>query len=106
MYIVRWQRALFRKELQFIKPGAILFLTKTLYWIARYMFDPNHYRESELAPLVKEVKISEPGYEIPMAQTYHPQAHRDLASLREARRKAVEYLMANLSATAQPSAAD
>jgi hypothetical protein len=95
-HILRWQRALFRKELQFIKPGAILFLTGSKHWIAPQMFDPGRYREYELAPGATIVEITEPNYKIPMVQTYHPGARMDLQFLREARLKAVDYLMTSL----------
>lgn len=93
MEVVRWQLDLFRAEMEYIKPDAIVFLTGSTHWVMDHMFKGRHRLRTK-----DEFKIVEiDDLEIPMIQTFHPGAARFKgAAVNEVRSKAVEFLKSEL----------
>ena len=86
MAVVRWQRNLFRAELEHVSPDGILFLTGDLHWVAKHMFDGHRLIPREGFEIVQIE-----GLDIPMAKTWHPNA-RKWRSVVDARAAAISYL--------------
>lgn len=92
MAVIAWQRDLFVAELAYIRPDAILFLTGGMHWILDHLLEGYSAREQGDFRVVEAA-----GYDIPMAQTWHPNARKDTDLIASARSEAAAYLMSKLS---------
>lgn len=94
MQVVRWQKDLYLAMLKFAKPKAILFMTGSLHWVIKHIFDG--YVESTVgAEDANYVRCSAESFDIPMAQVNHPNA-RSISNLKAKREFAVAYLKEEL----------
>ena len=95
-----WQRLLFRQELAYISPDAILIMSESQQWLLGLMFGLQNVRRVSMGGW-RQIHIE--GLDIPIAQTYHPDAYqvpRDRLS--QARHDAATYLLDCLERRGRP----
>lgn len=102
-----WQTNLFFKELKYVSPDAILFLTGIQQWAVNRMYENINlqvtYHNQAMVNGNATWRIVEiPGLDIPMAQTYHPNAHPPGIDVPQARYEAATYLLDCLEGRGRP----
>ena len=105
--VADWQAALFFQELKYIAPDAILFLTGDQRWVLKRMYERLHvpvaYHDRGIVNGHATWRIVDiPGLDIPMTQTYHPNAHPPGIDVQQARQDAASYLLDCLERRGRP----
>ncbi len=93
-----WQSQLFREEMQYVAPDAILFLTGGEHYFLSHMYPPAG--PFNAAGHWQPITIN--GLDIPAAWTHSPYAHLPADALFQARQDAANYLLDRLEERGRP----
>ena len=98
MAVINWQAELFRAEMKYINPDAILFMTGGQHWVLSHMYPP----AGPFNPRGDWQPVTINGLDIPAAWTRQPNAMFPADVLHQARHDAASYLLDELERRGRP----